>query len=192
MTILNNDNDPRNTPVNVTTGLELLVNSNTMHASLSRKLVDLKDIKYSVGQASYQDISNRHVIVGYGTVPTLKEFDENDHTIMTVTFGNSAVRGYRSYRQAWSATPSYAPKVVAQISNGTTDAWMSWNGATDIDGWNVYAGATKTTLKLLAYFPNTGFETHVSGKNKQKFLQVGAVRDGKVVRKSAKIAPVQM
>ena len=192
ITLFNNDNNRPPQSVNASTGLELLVNTNTMRASLSRKLNDPTDLLPAQAQGSYQDIGHNHVIVGYGSIPVIKEFDGSNDVVMTAAFGNhnnNGVKGYRSYRYAWTGTPFYAPKVVARISSGTTDVYMSWNGATDITGWNIYTADTKAGLKKLTTVSRTGFETHAHFKNKRKFLQVEAVRSGVAVRKSAIIKP---
>lgn len=161
-----------------------------MRVAMSRKLSS--GYLPAQAQGSYQDLGNRHVFLGYGSIPVMQEFDGSDKLVMDVSFGdrdNDGVKGYRSYKQTWSATPYWAPKVVATIKSGMTDLYMSWNGATDITGWSIYTGDTVAGLKKFKTVNRAGFETHHQFKNKRKFLQIEAVRAGGPVRKSKVIRP---
>jgi hypothetical protein len=39
--------------------------------------------------------------------------------------------------------------------------YTSWNGATDISSYDVYAGPTTTTLTMVENAPRSGFETEI-------------------------------
>jgi hypothetical protein len=39
--------------------------------------------------------------------------------------------------------------------------YASWNGATQVAGWRVLAGASATRLRAVAEGPRTGFETAI-------------------------------
>lgn len=103
---------------------------------------------------------------------------------MTIQFGYTSpqpvVQSYRVYRQAWHATPASVPDVVADNGN----VWMSWNGATDVTKWAVYAGPSETGLRKVGTVDKRGFESSFGLKGNASWVQVAALQDGEVVRKS--------
>ena len=83
--------------------------------------------------------------VGWGQQPYFTQFDKNGHTVFDAHM-NSFTASYRAYRFQWSATPWTAPAVIASTSKGKSYVFMSWNGATNVAGWRVYAGSSPTAL----------------------------------------------
>ena len=58
----------------------------------------------------------------------------------------------RSFRDRWTATPRARPDVLASTDVKTTKVYVSWNGATDLDEWEIIAGAqpSETVVTPLA------------------------------------------
>jgi hypothetical protein len=96
--------------------------------------------------------------VGWGQQPYFTQFDRNGKTILDGHM-NSWTASYRANRFAWNATPWTTPAVVAATSKGKTYVFMSWNGATNVAGWRVYAGSSPTTLKYVMSVSKTNFES---------------------------------
>jgi hypothetical protein len=74
------------------------------------------------------------------------------------------VFSYRAYRFPWSATPAEAPRAALQYDANPTAVtiYTSWNGATDITSYNIYAGLTSATLSVVDNVARSGFETEIS------------------------------
>ncbi|TGO25996.1 hypothetical protein BPAE_0068g00300 [Botrytis paeoniae] len=77
------------------------------------------------------------------------------------TFGaENDVATYRAQKASWYGELKTAPQLVV-LQNGT--AYMSWNGATHVAGWNIYSGSAdnSTTYTLKGIARSRGFETAV-------------------------------
>jgi hypothetical protein len=127
----------------------------------------------------------------------------------TFAYGDLA-SSYRAYKQAWHATPATKPDLavvdISVIGSGndpilsscgqTASAsqyrgFVSWNGATNVTAWEVYAGSSNTTLKPVGTAAKAGFETEFVVPAGAAFVQVGAIENGNngtVVRKSNIVA----
>jgi hypothetical protein len=71
---------------------------------------------------------------------------------------------YRAFRFPWSATPAELPRAALKYNSDPTAVtlYSSWNGATDIVSYDVFAGTTKETMSLITNVPRDGFETIIS------------------------------
>ena len=69
------------------------------------------------------------------------------------------------------------PAAVAQATpQGGTAVWVSWNGATEVQSWDVWGGESAGNLTLLAQgVSKTGFETEVVLKEAVAFVAVDAI-----------------
>jgi hypothetical protein len=82
---------------------------------------------------------------------------------------------YRSYRLPWVGLPASRPVVAAADEPGAgTDAYMSWNGATEVAEWELFSGASPTTLVSVGRKPRTGFETMIVSPGDPRYVQVRA------------------
>jgi hypothetical protein len=70
---------------------------------------------------------------------------------------------YRVFRFPWEGTPIDPPRAILQSAGDPTavTVYTSWNGATDIVSYDVYAGATSGTMSLVTNVPRDGFETEI-------------------------------
>jgi hypothetical protein len=96
--------------------------------------------------------------VGWGQQPFFTQFDSHGHTVLDGHM-NSDTASYRVYRFQWNATPWNAPAAVASTSHGQSTVFMSWNGATNVAGWRVYAGSTPTALHYVKSVSKQNFES---------------------------------
>jgi hypothetical protein len=107
------------------------------------------------------------------------EYDAAGHVVWQARF-EAEERGYsyRTFRGDWSGTPKdWDPSLVVE---GNT-AYVSWNGATDVEEWNVYVDEG-----LRGKVKRTSFETMVrlEGLGDQDCVSIAAVQGGKEVRLS--------
>ena len=126
--------------------------------------------------------------MGYGEIAVLKEYGPKSPSgadvRWTARFGaDSLVQSYRGFKSEWHATPTTRPSlVVEKRASGCGKGYVSWNGATDVEAWVVYEGASVERLEEVGKVRFRGFETEFGVV--EEFVQVAAVVEGKIVRKS--------
>jgi hypothetical protein len=181
LSLFNNANTPTET-VAASTGLSYAVDLVNRTAKTLRTLSDSKDVIHSVSQGNYQQLSaSGHVVLGYGSIAKIKEFDANNKQVLTAQFGtDNEVASYRGYKCAWKATPFWAPAIVVRrVSDDSAQVFMSWNGATEYDSWAVMAADAPDSVSttIVTTFKRTGFETSGTVRGlKTKYIQVVARR----------------
>ncbi|PYH45015.1 arylsulfotransferase family protein [Aspergillus saccharolyticus JOP 1030-1] len=180
LSLFNNANTPTET-VAATTGLSFYVDLANHKVSTLRALSDSSDVIHSVSQGSYQLLSPQsgHVVLGYGSIARVKEYDASGKAVMTAQFGeDNAVASYRGFKCQWKATPFWPPAVVAiRTTDEEAQVSMSWNGATEYDNWAIYAVEGE---KLVKSVKREGFETTVELSGlREGYVQVVA-RQGNI------------
>ncbi|KAK4497122.1 hypothetical protein PRZ48_011572 [Zasmidium cellare] len=181
---------------------------NTSQAELISRIQTQEDL-VSDSQGSYQPrLENGNQFACYGQLPRMLEFDPAGHTIWEGRIApDNLAQVYRAYKlTGWHATPSDLPGLFVERVNETwyssSSSWpghsgdqrgaqnayygyASWNGATDVTGWNVYVGSSEGNLTMTGTTGYRGFETQFNVPCWAKFVQVGAVeKNGTEVRKS--------
>ena len=168
-------------------GLELHLNLITKTATALKNLIDLNESIYNDAMGTFNPLLNGNTLLGYGQIPTMKEFGPagNNDVRMTIRYGieNITMAGaqtYRTYRQVWVGTPIAPPDAV--VENGVL--YMSWNGATGITSWEIFAGDTKYNLNAVEKVKSAGFETMVKLCGNETFVKVAAFRGKELLRYS--------
>ena len=143
---------------------------------------------YSDSQGSNSLLPNGNFLVDYGQISVIKEFGTTDiiggRVRWSARFGfDNLVQSYRAYKAEWQGFPSTSPDLaVEEDGNGCHAAYVSWNGATNVEEWVVYEGRVEDRLSQVGSVGYKGFETRfVVGK---PCVQVGAVLSGKISTKS--------
>jgi hypothetical protein len=77
---------------------------------------------------------------------------------------------YRAYKAQWSGLPSFGPAFAVRKGK----VYISWNGATGVAKWRVFAGKSKSKLKPVASGKRKGFETALRTKAHGPYFQVKA------------------
>lgn len=117
---------------------------------------------YSLAMGSHQRLPNGNALIGWGTASTTTTEVTPDGTkVFELTF--EPYMSYRAFRFPWQGFPTTDPTLVIT----TTDALgeqlaYSWNGATEIDSYDVYAGERPAPTTLIETAEKTGFETRTS------------------------------
>ncbi|KNG47795.1 hypothetical protein TW65_05395 [Stemphylium lycopersici] len=179
ISLFNNDNSAVVSHVNQTTGIFLSIDERNMTATLLQELADPADTIYSVSQGNMQVLESGHIAMGYGSVPTLKEFDKDGNVVLTVRWGEAEdVQSYRDYKTVWVGKPTSKPDVFACKEGNRTSVYMSWNGATEHKAWTLFGGAVNGTLNQVAKVEKNGFETSASVADVLEFVRVEASGEG--------------
>ena len=193
----NNANYPTNYHSHQTTGLVLNVDMPTHSVTLNQSLHNPRTPLHAPAVGSYQPLQSNDILVDHGYLPTFEEYSPSTNgsmnPIMTVAFGpfnttspdGGEVFSHRVLQQSWIVCPQTSPSVITAQENGGIAVYMSWNGATDYETWNIYSGESSTSSLLTATVPRLGrFEakgalpsiTHVNGTmTSMKYVQVEAV-----------------
>lgn len=174
MTLFDNHNMKDDKGGNFTQGLLFEVSQSNASARL---LQTFETDFYADSQGSLQALEGGNVLLGGGRVPMIIEYDAAGKMVWEARF-EAEERGYsyRTFRGDWNGTPKHwDPSLV--VENGT--AYVSWNGATDVEKWNVYVNE-----QLRGSVKREGFETmaKLDGLREQDCISMGAVQGAEEVR----------
>lgn len=186
----NNSNSEVNNGTGPTTGLELEVDLTNRTVSLLKHLIDPTDFVYAPQEGSYQPLTNGNVLLGHGAIPKIKEYDGNGKAVYTARFGyDSAVTSYRAFSvEGWHGFPTTKPKVATEAGDNGTIVYASWNGATDYDGWVVYAGSSYSEFAMQRMVARKGYETAIQLDGDFASVQVKVVAGHGTVGESEMLA----
>lgn len=168
----------------VSRALVLQVDERARTANLLREVTSEQGL-LAFSQGSAQVLPGGNILVGWGSSPWLTEFGRAGRTVFEATFGDG-LNSYRAYRARWVGRPAEPIAVRAVPSVGeTSTVRVSWNGATEVATWRVYAGPDEAELEPVAEGPRTGFESTVRAPVRAQFVQVEALdRSGRVIGRS--------
>lgn len=142
-------------------------------------------------QGSVQILGDGNVFVGWGQLPYFSEYSPTGKLLYLGAL-HAPDESYRSYKQPWVGLPVTKPAIT--IVPGTTSnslfVGMSWNGATKVTSWIVFAGGSPSSLTPIGpAIPTQGFETAVASVNPGPYYAVQALgHSGEVLGTSATIA----
>ena len=132
---------------------------------------------------SHQVLPDDGALLGYGGAPVYKEFDGDGAVKWTARFGfDDQARSYRVFKQRWQGRPASKPSLIVK-KNGDGDrkfvGYASWNGATDVEDWEVCGGDDERSLMRLGLVSHRGFETRFEVE--KRCVQVFALEKGERV-----------
>jgi hypothetical protein len=159
--------------VNQTLGLIFSLNLEKKTSTLLQNFYDPKQALYADSQGALDLLPNGNVLMGYGQIPIVREYGPGGDLRLSVQFGELAgsQASYRAYRLEWEGEPAADPVVYAEKGH----AYVSWNGATSVESWEIYEGTTAGNVKYTQSVRKVGFETEVSISTSTLFVKVAAV-----------------
>ncbi len=125
----------------------------------------------AVDQGNMQKLADGNYLVGWGHQPYVTEFGPHGKTLLDFRFGRAGVDSYRAYRFPWIGRPRSRPAIAV---DGDT-LYASWNGATEVQAWQLLGGAEKSKLRALLTVPTSGFETAIPLPNETAWVAVRAL-----------------
>ena len=169
-------------------GLVLNLDLPNKTASLNRSYYHNPNV-YSFSQGNNQLLSNTNRFIGFGSSGAYTENAMPGNTQQTPSLNilySAQMPGsnvsYRSYRQTWVAQPYYPPALTVNKNASQTNVYASWNGATEVESWQVYAGLYSDSLTLVGSAQKNGFETRITISNGWSFFQLKALNSqGQVI-----------
>ena len=152
-----------------------------MRATLVREYTH-PDKQYADAAGNMQVLPNSNVFVGWGRALAISEFSEDGELLFDLRVSPEH-RSYRAFRLAWSGKPLDQPSCVAErTSEDEVELYASWNGATEVESWEVVAGPHPGLLESLGSVPREGFETAMLVQTSEPYLAVQARhRSGRVL-----------
>ena len=161
-------------------GIELMIDTNAKTASLAQDL-RLYDL-ISGTQGNVQQMANGNKFIGWGQQPYYSEFDKAGKLLLSVRLPDP-MESYRAFRFPWVGHPTGRPAVAARASGSKTRVYVSWNGATQVAAYRIYAGASSRKLSVVAKkVRRAGFETAATVRSSKPFVKVQALdKKGKVL-----------
>ena len=171
ITIFDNGAPPQVHEQSRTIVLEL--DMDEMSATLVREYTHPKEL-LSTSQGNAQILPNSNVFVGWGSAPYISEYSKDGELLFDASFRGSA-QSYRAFRLPWSGDPDDDPAVaVERGSDERVTVYVSWNGATEIDTWQVLAGSDPDRLEPVESAPWRGFETTIVVTTAEPYVAVQA------------------
>jgi hypothetical protein len=126
-------------------------------------------------QGNAQELANGDLFVGWGSQGRISELSPGGRLLLDVKLPRRWDT-YRAYRDTWVGRPLTPPDVAAETrDDGGTTVYVSWNGATEVTGWQVLAGNDAASLKVVGTAPRRGFETQVRLPDLAPAVQVRAL-----------------
>jgi hypothetical protein len=157
-------------------GIVVEVDENDMSATLVGEYTHPDKI-LAATQGNLQVLPNGNVFVGWGSEPFYSEFGPDGKLLYDASFP-SQVESYRAFRFPWKGQPEDRPAVVAEAGpDDRVTIYVSWNGATEVDTWQVLAGGSPDKLEPAGSAPRKGFETAVTLYTGEPYVAVEA-KDG--------------
>jgi hypothetical protein len=168
-------------------GIVLELDEQKMSAKLVREYTSPQK-RLSTSQGNMQLLPNSNVLIGWGSGPFISEFSHEGELLFEARFPPDG-ESYRAFRFPWSGHPADEPAVA--VEKGPDDKvklYASWNGATDVESWEVLAGPSQNRLESVGSVPRDAFETAMLVRTSDPYLAVRAKnRLGQVLGASAPV-----
>jgi hypothetical protein len=137
-------------------GLILDLDERAMTATLLREYTHAKILSGS--QGSMQLLPNGNVFVGWGEAPHVSEFDYAGRLLFDAVLGEK-YQSYRAFRLPWTGSPAEAPAIAVADRGPHRTVYASWNGATDVEHWQLLTGDRAGDLRVVSSVRSHGFES---------------------------------
>ncbi len=155
------DNHNEHLPLN-SRALEFELDEVNKTATLVWEYRNTPDI-FSGFMGDVQRLSNGNTVIGWGGSPTLMltELKPDGAKALEMALSGGHV-SYRALRYPWQGYPTWAPILVMQPDSNSFRLFFSWNGATEISKYKIYAGNSREPTTLIGEQPKSGFESSVN------------------------------
>jgi hypothetical protein len=151
----------------------LEVDERKMKATLVREYTH-PDKQYADAAGNMQVLENGDVFVGWGRALAISEFGRDGELLFDAGLPPEN-RSYRAFRFPWNGHPTDRPAAVAErTSENEVTLYASWNGATEVERWEVLAGPRVGRLQSLGSVPWDGFETAMVARTPDAYVAAQA------------------
>ncbi|MGI9005116.1 MAG: arylsulfotransferase family protein [Streptosporangiaceae bacterium] len=147
------------------------------HVTLKKQFIHPHQTYLSGAMGSADLLPDGRMFVGWGTTPAFSEFSPEGRLLLDGSIEKGSP-SYRGFSQNWTGRPTDKPAVAARTRSGGATVYASWNGATEVTTWAVFAGKGSSHLSQVGSARRAGFETAMSVPHRGPWFAVEA-RDGK-------------
>ena len=115
---------------------------------------------FSSIMGNVQRLASGNTLIGWGDNASvnISEIKPDGSKALEMNFNGSFI-SYRAFRFQWVGNPTQPPRLALQTINNILTLTYSWNGATEIASYQIFAGNSTAATTFLASQPKTGFET---------------------------------
>jgi hypothetical protein len=121
-------------------------------------------------------------------VPRFSEFSSDGRLLLDAKM-TADDPSYRVLTHEWSGHPTEPPAIAARRRpGGGAVVYASWNGATEVASWRVFAGTSKSAMHQVGSGRKSTFETAIAVRHSGPYFAVQAHDStGKALAKSAPV-----
>ena len=168
-------------------GIVIELDEEKMSATLLREYTSPQQL-LATSQGNLQVLPHGNIFIGWGSAPFISEFSHDGKLLFNAHFPPEC-ESYRAFRFPWKGHPTDAPALVAESGpDDKVTLYASWNGATEVVGWEVLAGPRPGQLETVESFPRDGFETAMLVQTSEPYVAVRAKDQlGRVLGASAAV-----
>jgi hypothetical protein len=138
--------------------LILRLDTKNMRATLENEYIHPGQPMLADAMGSAQLLDGGGMFVGWGTLPHFSEFSADGRLLLNGDIEQGAP-SYRAFSQNWTGHPADLPAAAARHHTRGATVYASWNGATQVTSWTMFAGKTQSSLAEVASARSAGFET---------------------------------
>ncbi|HEX5191513.1 MAG TPA: arylsulfotransferase family protein [Solirubrobacteraceae bacterium] len=133
---------------------------------------------------SIQRLDKGHTFMGWGTSSYFTEYGPGGAVLFDGRL-KPGTSSYRAYKETWTGTPTTVPSLAATRRGAGATLYASWNFATEVAGWVVFAGRSPDQLPAVGTAKLAGFETEISLPHARPYVAVAAIdRKGTILARS--------
>lgn len=141
---------------------------------------------------SVQLLEDGDRFIGWGSTKEISQHRRDGELVYHAELGHesSMIGSMRIFRGAWKATPLTDPDLFTYswICGWDTVMYVSWNGATEVQGWRFYGGASLVgPWREIGIAVKEGFETRMRAPFFAMFAFVEALGAGERVLGRSKV-----
>ena len=131
----------------------------------------------SIAEGNLQTLPNGNVFIGWGPERHVSELARDGRLLFDLVVPPRA-DSYQAFRSPWHGAPLDRPALAARrrVGSDRVTAWASWNGSTELRGWQLLAGDDPDALVPRGEpVPRRNFETMLSLGTDAKYVAVRAL-----------------
>jgi len=136
--------------------VEYAIDETTMTVTRTWQVTDTHTA--AIGNA--QRLPNGNTLVNWGLAGKLTEVTAEEQVVRELHLGGDS--SYRAFQLPWASQPTTVPKLALRTAATTTTLYMSWNGATTVAHYAIFAGVDGETLLPIATVQKSSFETSIA------------------------------
>jgi hypothetical protein len=152
----------------------------------------------SIAEGNLQPLPDGHVFVGWGPERHVSELTRGGRLLFDLVVPPRA-DSYQAFRFPWHGEPLDRPALAVRRrgsgsgSDGRVTAWASWNGSTELRGWQLLAGDDPDALVPVgAPVTRRNFETTLHARTGAKYVAVSALdAHGRQIGQSHAVEPAR-